>query len=54
MANYGRAVTKSLRGTRSYKIDDEPLLNLKGADQLLKREGTFVLWTQKRELESPL
>ncbi len=29
--------------TRSYKKDDEPLLNLTGGyEKLLKREGTFV------------
>jgi hypothetical protein len=28
--------------TRSYKKEDEPLLNLRGYKQLLKREGTYV------------
>ncbi len=40
--------------TCSYKTDDEPLLNLKGAMSRCSREGDYVLCTQKRELESPL
>ncbi len=39
--------------TRSYKNDDEPLLNLTGAMSRCSREK-MLMCTQKRELESPL
>ncbi len=39
--------------TRSYKKDDEPLLNLTGALSCCSREKVLMC-AQKRELESPL
>jgi hypothetical protein len=48
-----RRKNRKLTWTRSYKKDEEPLLNLTGGMSLCSREKVLI-YTQKRELESPL
>jgi hypothetical protein len=50
------SVLSSTSRTRSYKKDDEPLLNLqydRGYEPLLKREGAYV-YTKEGTIEAPL